>query len=279
MKISNNFKQRLFFSAIFLFILTAVIYLSSNPLFQPFFTLLLAVVIGSALWEFYQISRAKGLEPLSAIGIIGSAFYLYTLFLNTQTHPFMGLPFLFVGIIFFATFLPFFFSGKNPLLNISVTLFGVIYLTLPLSAIIPINFEYGRFWLMYLIVVTKMTDMGGYLCGKQWGSTRLAPLISPKKTWAGAIGGFCASIIASIGLYLLARYAFAPPYFFTLFQSIWLGAILSLLAQIGDLCESLLKRDCGVKDSSHLPGLGGMLDIVDSLIFTAPMLYLFLSLT
>lgn len=278
LQFSQNFKHRLLFSSIFLLILTAVIYLSANPLFQPFFTLLLAIVVGSALWEFYQMSRKKGLEPLEGIGIIGSAFYLYTMFLNTQANPFNGLPLIVLGIMFFATFLPFFFSQKNPLLNISVTLFGVAYLTLPLSSVLPINFDHGRFWLAYLIIVTKITDTGAYFSGKWWGKNKMAPTISPKKTWEGSIGGFMASITASVALYFVSE-AFSLSHFFTFFQSIWLGAILSILAQIGDLCESLLKRDSGISDSSHLPGLGGVLDIVDSLVFTAPMLYLFLSLT
>jgi phosphatidate cytidylyltransferase len=156
-------------------------------------------------------------------------------------------------------------------------------LTLPISCALRINYffpthalEDGRLWLAYVLLVTKMTDIGAYFCGKIFGKNKLAPSISPKKTVEGALGGLGAALLTSLIFAFFASH-FAP-FHMTFLQSIWIGITMSILAQLGDLSESLLKRDAGVKDSSHLPGLGGMLDIVDSLVFTLPLMYLLLKM-
>lgn len=273
----NNFQQRLFFSTLFLLILTAAIYFSSFPLFRPFFTLLVILVVSGALWEYYHMPKAKGIRAQCSIGIIGSSCYIYTLFLSTISYPALSSwPVVMLGLTFFALLIYYLFNGKDSFVNSAVTIFGLAYLTLPLSALIPINFKFGSFWIVYLLIVTKMTDIGAYFIGKMWGKNKLAPLISPQKTWEGAIGGFIVAILSSFLLYLFFG-QFSMHIKLTLWTSIWLAALLSILAQLGDLAESVLKRDNGVKDSSSLPGLGGVLDIVDSLIFTAPMLCLFLN--
>lgn len=267
----SNFQQRLVLSTAFFLVLAFAITFSTSPLFRPIFTLLVLAVVGSALWEYYRISREKNIEPLVGVGIVGSSLYLYTLFLSTQYAAFANLPQMVLLLTLFAAFLTALINRKNPLVTLSTTLFGLCYLTLPLATLIPINFVFGRFWLVYLLVVTKMTDMGGYFAGKILGKNKFVPSISPKKTWEGAVGGFLSSIIASVMLF----WGFTD---FPIIYGVALGALLSILAQFGDLAESLLKRDCGVKDSSHLPGLGGMLDIVDSLVFTAPTLYFLLQM-
>ena len=121
-----------------------------------------------------------------------------------------------------------------------------------------------------------MTDTGGFFIGKKFGKEKLAPYISPKKTWEGALGGFVAAIFSSIAVVFFASIFDPEAFGLTLWQSIWLGAGIGICAQIGDLSESLLKRDGGIKDSNQVPGLGGMLDIVDSLVFSAPLVYIFL---
>lgn len=272
----SNFQQRILFSSAFLIILSVVIAFALVPIFQPIFTLLVAAVIATALWEFYHISRAKDLQPLSEIGLTGSVFYILALFLSVIWPSLSALPYFVLAATLLSSFLYYFVAGKNPLVNLAVTIFGIAYITLPLSCLIPIIFKFGRFWLAYLLIVTKMNDIAAYFCGKKWGAHKMTPFISPKKTWEGAIGGFLAGVLSSVFLWWLSQNVLEGAYSLTLFQSLWLGAVLSVLAQLGDLSESLLKRDTGVKDSSQLPGLGGMFDIMDSLIFTTPMVYFFL---
>lgn len=269
----HNLYQRLLVSlGVILFTLIAI-YFSAYTVFRPIFSLFLAAIVGAALWELYKIAKIKGYRPLSALGIIGSIAYVYSIFLATEYPRFDVLPFAFLLFLLMGGFVVYFYTRSQPLVNLSLTFFGLIYLTIPLSLMIPIIFDYGRSYLIFLIAVTKLTDTGAYFIGSYFGKTKLAPYISPNKSWEGAIGGF---FIGTLTSFLFAL--FYPKLGFTLIESIIVGAVLSLASQFGDLTESLLKRDVGVKDSNQLPGLGGMLDVVDSLVFTTPLLYFYLKL-
>jgi phosphatidate cytidylyltransferase len=134
----------------------------------------------------------------------------------------------------------------------------------------------GQFYCLYLIVVTKFSDMGAYLTGMAIGKHPLIPHISPKKTWEGFFGALGLSLLASLGLF-----AVMPGHLSMLnwTHAIVLGLLLGFAAVIGDLAESIIKRSTGVKDSGNfLPGIGGALDLVDSLLFTAPLLFFYLRL-
>lgn len=272
----TNFLQRLTLSSILSVIFCLVIYLSNDPHFQPIFVALLTLVICGALWEYYQITKANGSDPLASIGIMGSVCYLGLLYLSLSHPTLKEWPFICLGLFFFCAFLSYFFAGISPLANLAVTVFGVIYLTLPLSAMMLITIEFGRYWMLYLLLVTKLTDVGAYFVGKQWGRYKLAPTISPKKTWEGAASGFILGTLTSYIMHKISLGLFEKGLFASSLQSLWFGALMSIVAQIGDLSESLLKRDGGVKDSNRLPGLGGLLDMVDSLVFTTPLLYFFI---
>ncbi len=274
----SNFFQRLTFSSLLSAILFVVIYFSNEPIFQPLFLFFTGAVIVGALWEYYTISKVSGSTPVASIGIFGSIIYLYFVYLATGNAAFADWPLITLTLILFSAFLYYFFSGVSPFPNLAVTMFGVVYITLPLSAFIPINLIDGRYWLLYLLIVTKMTDVGAYLIGKQWGKHQLAPVISPKKTWEGAAAGLITGVLSSYFLHKASGYWLGEDLFASSLQSIGFGFLMSIAAQIGDLSESLLKRASGVKDSNRLPGLGGMLDMVDSLVFTTPMLYFFLKL-
>lgn len=274
----SNFFQRLTLSSLLSAILFVVVYFSNDPMLQPVFVVLTGAVIVAALWEYYRIAKGGGIEPVMSIGIIGSICYLYILYLTIDYSELSDWPLIVLGLILFSAFLSYFFSGMSPFTNIAVTVFGVVYLTVPLGMIIPIDLVYGRYWVLYLLLVTKLTDVGAYVVGKQWGKHKMAPVISPKKTWEGAVGGFLFGTFSSYVLHKLSVIVFGTALFNSSLQSLGFGAIMSIVAQIGDLSESLLKRDSGVKDSNRLPGLGGMLDIVDSLVFTTPLLYFFLKL-
>lgn len=275
----SNFFQRVIIGSFFSAFLLAAIYLSKDVLFQPLFALLTALVICGAVWEYYQISKSNGCSPVSSIGLLGSFLYVLTVYFAAGTPYQIDLAAALLLLILFFSFFSYFFSGVSPLINLAVTLFGVIYLTFPLSFLIPINFTYGRIWLVYLLCVTKFTDVGAYFIGKRWGRMPLAPVISPKKTWEGALGGFFIGTSMSYLLHVLSIGLYGEGLFHSSGESLIVGALMSVVAQVGDLFESLLKRDSGVKDSNSLPGLGGMLDMVDSLVFTTPLLYFFLKLS
>lgn len=282
MMMTEQFKHRLLTSCVAILTLVISVYYSFTPLFQPLFVLLNISVIGMALTEFYDLAKRKGFSPFVKVGIAASAAYLIALSfgLYTNTPPAASIMTLLFSLVFL--FIVAFCYPTAALCNISITLFGVIYLMLPLSCILLINAFFlpdghqdGRLWLAYVLLVSKITDIGAYFCGKGVGGTKLCPSISPKKTIAGSIGGVAFALIFSL---LFTLFFAGREFQMTFAMSLWVGLIISLLAQLGDLSESLLKRDAGVQDSSTLPGLGGMLDMVDSLVFTLPFMYLLLKI-
>lgn len=282
----SHFKQRLIVGGLTAILFLVTIYLSPFPFFRPLFALICSVIIGAAVWEYYQIAKNKGFQPLDTLGIIFSIAYVLAIFLQTQTPYAHFIPEIVLLLGLASCFLSCFMRGPSPFANIAITFFPFVYLTIPLSCLILINYFYspalsedGRWWLVYLIAIAKMTDTGAYFSGKNWGRNKMAPFISPSKTWEGAIGGLAFGLLFSFVLYLMVNFMFEkPPITLSLFQSMWLGALISIVAQFGDLAESLLKRDGGIKDSNQLPGLGGVLDVVDSLVFAAPLLYIYLKI-
>lgn len=153
----------------------------------------------------------------------------------------------------------------------AASLFPLIYLGVPVGALVAVRVDVGREALLLLVAVIVISDSGQYYAGRALGRRPLAPTISPKKTVEGAAGGLLAGIAATV---LIGRYwlPVVPPLELAL-----LGAALVALGIVGDLFESLLKRSAGVKDSSALiPGHGGILDRIDSWLFAAPVYYVFL---
>ncbi|MDQ6765871.1 MAG: phosphatidate cytidylyltransferase, partial [Verrucomicrobiota bacterium] len=172
-----------------------------------------------------------------------------------------------------------------PLRTMAYTLFGLLYVlwlynfitkivyVVPRS---PTGAVQGQFYVLYLIAITKFSDMGAYLTGSAIGRHQMISHISPKKTWEGFAGALFFSLLASWGMFALM-----PGHLHVLnwTHATVLGLILGFAAVIGDLAESIIKRSTGVKDSGNfLPGIGGALDLIDSLLFTAPLLFFYLRL-
>lgn len=172
-----------------------------------------------------------------------------------------------------------FVSKKNTagIVAISTTLFGLMYVPWLLNFIQKINYfpgVDGRYYVLYFILVTKFSDSGAYIVGSLIGRHKMIPRISPGKTWEGFAG---AIVVAAGASYLFAHWAGPRLTGMTATHSIILGGMLAATAVIGDLIESLFKRESGVKDSGSLfPGMGGILDLLDSLLFNAPLMYLYL---
>lgn len=162
--------------------------------------------------------------------------------------------------------------GLSPMVTAASTLLPLAFVTLPLSTLIPIVYccGDGRWWLLYLLIVVKGNDIFAYFVGKGLGRTPFAPAVSPKKTWEGTVAGIVGAALLSL---LFLR---VTPLQLSFWAAIPLGVGLAIAAQFGDLAESLLKREAKTKHSSSLPGLGGCLDMIDALIFSAPLLYIFL---
>jgi phosphatidate cytidylyltransferase len=162
-------------------------------------------------------------------------------------------------------------QNTGAIVDISTTLFGILYVSWFFSFLIKIRYLPGGLGLLALVLLTtKLGDIGAYFVGSSVGRTPLLPRISPKKTVEGAIAGLAFSVLGAL---------ISKPFLkFSYMHLVFLGIFLGLLGQLGDLSESLIKRDCQVKDSGNiLPGMGGVLDEIDSILFTAPVFYLYIS--
>jgi phosphatidate cytidylyltransferase len=248
--------------------------------------LCVAALAGIGVWEYARLAAAKNFDPSVKAMILISMAEVFAFF---AAHKHVVIPefpalVLVIGAIVF--FLLHFKGTSDALANVAVEFFGVCYVSVPLSALLGILYplsheglvQDGRWWLVYLIVVTKITDVGAYFVGKLWGKRKLAPILSPKKTVEGAIAGFICAVGMSMFISYLGKTIAPTAFNLPLLEALFLGILIGVLAQVGDLAESLLKRDAVVKDSNTLPGLGGVLDMVDSLLLTAPIVYFYLKI-
>ena len=241
----------------------------------PLFIMLLAIITFCSK-EFVKILRYKGFHPSLSI-ILFSAIVFATL---TFFHRF-DLVASMLTLTIMASFLIVLFMGRQPyIVNVATTTLGAFYCGwLPCHILLVRQigstrvgaFQFsihdpGIYLLLFVFIAVALTDIGAYYFGVNFGKHKLAEVISPKKTIEGAIGGALCAIIAS---------GFAVFYTdLTLWQALVGGLIVTLSAQLGDLSESLIKRDAGVKDSSDiLPGHGGMLDRFDGYLFAIPVAY------
>lgn len=241
--------------------------------YYPLCGLVSCLLILIALYEFFYMVEKKGVRLFKPLGLLVGALIPITIYFRFSIQE--GWQFLFVVIGIFILFLSELTKkdAHQSVLSISATVFGIIYISWCFSFIIRIRqLPEGAMLTGFLILVTKSSDVGAYLWGKKFGKTRLLKRISPKKSLEGAIGGFFTSLVVGVIFSLfIGSINFWGKFFLII--------ILAIIAQLGDLFESLIKRDCQVKDSGKLlPGMGGILDVIDSLIFTAPTFYLYLTM-
>ncbi len=263
--------------------LLLLIAFSANPIVSGLVVAATAAMAGVGVWEYAKLASTKGVKPAVLLMVIVAACEVVAFFIGHKWIHSQELPvFVFaIGVGLF--FLNRFRKAEEALVNVAVDFFGVAYVAVPLSYMLAILYPInpfpsmdGRWWLFYLIVVTKITDVGAYFVGRIWGKTALAPTLSPKKTVEGAAGGLVCAVLFSLGIVFLGRMYAGTAFPLEYPDALWLGILIGVFGQIGDLAESLLKRDADVKDSNRIPGLGGVLDMIDSLIFTAPIVYFYL---
>ncbi len=277
-KIKNEIYHRLIVSAIAISIVALLIGFAYHPWVNLLLVFTIALLAGVGVWEYAKLAQAKGIEPAKTLMVFVATLEVLAFYASLAYPEWskLALPIIVLGFISF--FVAHFRNCENALLHVAVEFFGVCYLAIPFSFMLailypPTSAEDGRFWLIYLIGVTKITDVGGYFIGKLLGKHPLAPQLSPKKTVEGAIGGFCFAVALSL---FFASIGSLFGWQLSYFSATWLGMLIGVLAQVGDLAESVLKRDAFVKDSNKIPGIGGILDMMDSLLLTAPVVYFFI---
>ncbi|OQX81900.1 MAG: hypothetical protein B6D56_01040 [Candidatus Omnitrophica bacterium 4484_70.1] len=239
--------------------------------FEPICGIVVTLFIAMGLYEFFNMVEKKEVKLFKSVGILTGIlipFSIYMKFPIKETGQF-----LFTVIGLFLLFLLELTKKENhqTIFSISATIFGILYISWCFSFLIRIRqLPQGEVLSAFLLIVTKFSDIGAYFWGKKFGKISLIKRVSPQKSLEGAVGGFFTSVSVGILLFWCVKDVFS------FVEGIVLIIILAIVSQLGDLFESLIKRDCKVKDSGKLlPGMGGVLDVIDSIIFTAPTFYLY----
>lgn len=233
------------------------------------------IVVSLSYWEFVALAHKKGAFAQYVLGEAIAVAALLALYFSRQTL----LPIVLLGAVA-VMFVELYRKKGSPLINASVTLFGAFFFSLLFGSFMLIRelphalgLEYVQAgeWIIMLILATWVCDSAAYFIGSYFGRHKLMPRISPNKSVEGAVAGFLFAVLAA----WICHIWFIDT--LSILDSMAIGAIAGSFGQYGDLLESMLKRDAGVKDSSNLiPGHGGMMDRFDSLTLSAPIVYLYL---
>ncbi|HEY8187904.1 MAG TPA: phosphatidate cytidylyltransferase [Pyrinomonadaceae bacterium] len=269
--------SRIITAVIFLPILIASILI---PRLEPLFIVLAAAAMLFGLYEFYILARKKELKPDIAVGFLGGAA-LFTIFCFATPDPRNRLDWqtivLVLLLLTIVTLVAATLRGApfdKMIAASSATILGVIYVVLLGGHLVALRTGFeerlSAHLLSFFFLVLMGSDTAAYYVGRAIGRRKLAPTISPGKTWEGVAGG----VVAGLGLAAAAHF-----WFFKELPLAWalpLAAVMTVVGILGDLAESALKRSAGAKDAAKiLPGHGGVLDRLDSLLFNAPLIYYF----
>jgi phosphatidate cytidylyltransferase len=230
-----------------------------------------AALVG--LQEFYRMIQPQVAPVVRIISMVLTAF----LFLSLSLRWIILTPGIFAFYAFFALLQSLFCDmppHEKHTATVACAVLGPIYTCIPLALLVLIDIQpLGHMWIFFLLVVVFATDTGAFYTGRTWGKHKLYESVSPKKTWEGTVGGFFTGTVVGV---LFAAYTGIHPVNPALFL---VTALIGTAGQLGDLVESMLKRNHGVKDSGRLlPGHGGLLDRMDSILGAAPVMYVYLTL-
>lgn len=241
----------------------------------------LLVLCGLAMGEFYSLLDARQIPSFRLIGTVGGlALVAGTWYGRNSGCPFASeiepsILFLTMAAVFLQQLL--YKDSTKPWETMAGSLLGVLYVAFLLNyvaKILLLGDHEGRFLILYLVLVVKFTDIGAFFIGCNLGRHKFCPRISPAKTWEGVIGGVLTGMLVSL---LFQHFCHGAIGFFRFsrLDAALMGLTLAAAGVIGDLIESVFKRASGVKDSAgYIHGMGGLLDVLDSLLFTAPVLFL-----
>jgi len=247
--------------------------------FEWMFMLVVIGLIVGGLYEFFYMIKKKGIPIYSYVGIfIGLMIPLsiWHQFESTKNWEllFITLMFLMVLLLQFTRK-----DNANAIVGISTTMFGVFYVSWLFSFLVKVRYLLpglaGVKLAAFILLVTKTGDIGALLIGSWLGKHPLLPRVSPNKSIEGSVGGVLFSMVAAAMCWPFLPHEMVS---FPIWQTTMMGAFFGGMGQLGDLSESLIKRDCMVKDSGKfLPGMGGVLDLIDSLLFSVPAFYLYMA--
>lgn len=282
-------KKRLFSAAV----ISAIVLTTAFLLPSMLGCVLILVLATAGILEFYKMLDLCGIPSFRILGAVSGIILITTTWLSLTAAPDAAIQneyelFMLFAIIV-AAFMRLFPQKHNeqPFSTVACTMLGVLYVPFLLNFITKLGFFWhtggvtgpvevtGRRLVMYMLVVVKLTDVGAYFIGSAFGKHKLFHRISPKKTWEGFFGGIATGVMSSILFYLFSSGNLGVIKF-EFSDALILGILLPSIGVVGDLAESMLKRISGSKDSGKiLPGMGGALDILDSVLFAAPAMFIY----
>jgi phosphatidate cytidylyltransferase len=267
-------KKRIISGAVFV-ALWAAILLINNPLFDTAIVVTLALI---ATHEYYKAFRNIGYKPISWIGYVGClALFLMGGIIPEEYKMLLIKIIVPVGLISAFAYMVV-GNVKRTILDVAITIFGLLYIPCLfafLKLILGLR-EYSRFYLLYVLFGAVVSDTFAFLVGSKFGKTKLAPDISPNKTVEGSMGGIIGVVISFIIMTIVGNLNGIPG---DVFYWTMVGVAAAIAGQFGDLTASAIKRFCKIKDFGNImPGHGGILDRFDSLMFVAPIVYIFITL-
>jgi phosphatidate cytidylyltransferase len=247
--------------------------------------------------EFYAIMTHAQIPVFRVLGAIcGTALISATVFTAGPNAEDILLSYQWENVVLLGSFILIFirqFPQRNnpvPLATIGCTILGILYVPFLINYASRLAFGWtetawdtrmsgtGQLLILYMLIVIKITDIGAYTFGRLFGRHKLCPRLSPGKTWEGFIGGLSMSTLASM-IFCWTNDGSIGALSFSMTHAVILGLLMGVTAVAGDLFESLIKRATNIKDSSGIvPGMGGVLDVIDSILFGAPVLYGYVTL-
>jgi len=271
-------KKRIITALVGIPLLIAVIWFG-----EPWFTILVAIWGLLAAFEFYRLVAASKVSPLTYFGLIWTLLFILSPHFDYATLT----PLLLTSaVILSLIWLLLRRQKEGAFIGWAWTMGGILYIGWLLSYFVALRGGYyplsitetdGRNWVFLALFTTFASDTAAFFVGRALGKHHLAPHISPGKTWEGATAGVFGAIIVSLFFTLPKLFTIPNPVYlqdFSYWQAIFLGLLISVFGQLGDLVESLLKRNIGVKESGKLiPGHGGVLDRIDSVVFAGIVVY------
>ena len=241
------------------------------------FTAMIGIIIGIAVWEFARLFKKQGFKPAVIWSITGALAILFTRHFFSFTYDKFLLPVLILGamIIHLSNFEH--EKDQNSASSLGITLTAIFYIAYMGSFFIALrNLENGLWWFLLSLPGGWLADSGAYEVGRRIGKHKMAPHLSPHKSWEGYFGGVLSSIIGICGLVFLYQKLGMPVDLITYPQAIILGVLLGFLPTLGDLGESMIKRQAKEKDSGTiLRGHGGVFDRIDSWLWMGFIGYVF----
>ena len=236
----------------------------------PWFTILIVVVGGIGIYEFYRLCRLRVPSVLAIIGILMTLLFIVSPHLAAVDRA----DILGVGAVISLTSLLFRRNQDNSFRDWAWMLGGAVYIGLLLSYLVSLReMPFGREWAYLAILANMGSDVFAFFVGRTFGRRPLAPAISPRKTWAGLWGGFGGAVVVG----MLVYHFMAFPAGFSYLEAALLCVCIGIFAPLGDLVESVLKRNFQTKEAGNiLPGHGGFLDRLDSIVFSSAVTYFFL---